>query len=420
LEDIDFSDPDTERVLKVSGNAHAFCWIRDNQADALDLARFSLGELCMTRLVEPLLEKEEDGSVASPEVIEAVLTRVGEKLRAGKYAEAFMMVRKLRLHGAQADRVLKTMRSNNTSQAQELREYLAMRAAEPTEESDQRLDVEHASTPDTWQMRWLACVSQLDVGLLKGLVGEGVDVPAIVAAEDERRASCTLVRDAASAFDDGLTYTADQAKAFIVAALDAGVRFNGNGAREVMQVFRMFPGDEELFARLASAGFRFHVEGGLDKRGDGDTAVIRYLMSPFYGRVTAGRNRARSFERKALDWQDATYMLQHGAVLRFDCALSEEICRAFRQHPWEFASMAKEIPPQSMVPLSNAIGLLASLGEQTVIDVLCAWENLFDAPTLTAAIDACAQQKMTEACAYLLELHEVLFSGAGIAASLEL
>ncbi|MBO4365346.1 MAG: hypothetical protein J5804_03525, partial [Eggerthellaceae bacterium] len=26
LEDIDFSDPDTERVLKVSGNAHAFCW----------------------------------------------------------------------------------------------------------------------------------------------------------------------------------------------------------------------------------------------------------------------------------------------------------------------------------------------------------------------------------------------------------
>ena len=266
---------------------------------------------------------------------------------------------------------------------------------------------------------WEACVSRLDVPLLHFLQQRGLDLASATMVQEGAWRTCTLIDDVACAYDNGRAHSSAQARVFVIAVLDAGVCLRGNGSREIMQVFSMFPQDEDLFALLADAGFSFHVPDGHGGRGSADASVVRYLMSPFCASVTAARNRARTFEHKAQDWADVAYMLCHGATLYLDCHHAEEVRREFRQHPAEFAALAKTVPPQAMVPMATVMGLLLPSGESVVLEVLAGWKDAFDADILTTTVDVCSRLGMTEATAYLLDMRDAIF-GEDSGLSLEL
>jgi hypothetical protein len=461
LDDVDFSDADVMRLLKISGNAHAFAWLRDNRPDCLDVAQFDLGELRQTPLLEPLLEGATEESVCVDGVVDEGVRFAKRKIAAGAYAEALDIVRALKLREAHAVELLAILPSKNDVQAEALRghltakrdslsfrrippqsaggmhsflswdaefaaEFLAFARKGDTASMGQfmtgvgggRLPGDcsgggvAASAPREHLDLWHACVERLDAELLEFLVSHGLNLRAVLAVGKRADESSTLVRSVANVCDR-LGCDAAIAREFLLVAIDAGTRFDGNGSREIMQVMCLFVGDDDLFERLCGAGFSFHVRDCEGGEGQGDARVVNYLLSDFHKRVTSEWDSPAVLEDKEPDWAGVAYALNHGAVLQLESGFADRAKRTLASKPNELAELAMAVPPSSIQPISFVIDVVAKLGNASVLDVLRSWESSFDDSTLRDAIDVCAQRELTEATAYLMNLAGDSFSLGG-------
>lgn len=449
LGDLEFTGVDVIALLKASGNAHAFRWLWDAQRECIDLDRFDLAELSDTPLFEVLIGGVPEGSVKDAAVLDAGVALAKCAIADGRYADALSIIRKLRLREAHVVDVLmalpmagdvQTLHDYLCCEAQRLRarrfpddgefglpvawdselaaEFLAFAQKGNTEALQQFMEgmgvrslpggaskgFSAADVPDEHVQLWNVCVKRLDVGLLSFLVAQGMCLPSVVAVGAREDEANTLVRSVANAFDGGM-FDTERVRAFLLAALEAGVRFEGNGSREVMQVFCLFPGDEGLYGRLQAAGLSFHardVEG--EPEGSGDARVLGYLLSSFHKRVTSAWDSTAVLEDKKPNWSGVAYMLNHGAVLRVDSEFALCARRLLKSEPQKLIELAKGAPPQSIQPVSFVINVVAKQGRAGVLDVLKSWAPLLDDATLRDVIDACVECELTEATAYAMSL----------------
>lgn len=461
LDDVDFSDADVMRLLKISGNAHAFEWLRDNKPECLDMCQLDLGELRETPLLAPLLKGAAEESVCVDGIVEAGVRFAKRKIVAGAYADALSIVRALKLREAHAAELLAILPSENDIQAEALRGHLAAKRDALQSRRTPNAGADGAHSPLSWDAEfaaeflafarkgdiasmgpfmegigggglpgdcsgggvaasvprehldlWHACVERLDADLLEFLVSRGLDLQAVLAAGKRVDESSTLVRSVANVCDR-MGCDASVAREFLLAAIDAGVRFDGNGSREVMQMMCLFAGDGGLFERLCDAGFSFHVRDCEGSEGRGDARVVNYLLSDFHKRVTSEWDSPAVLEDKEPDWASVAYVLNHGAVLRLESGFADRAKRMLASKPDELAELAMAVPPFSIQPIPFVIDVVAKLGNASVLDMLQSWESSFDDSTLRDAIDACVQRELTEATAYLMNLAGDSFSLGG-------
>ena len=437
VDDIDFSSAETLRMLKVSGNAVAFRLIRERHPRALESAGFQLEELCDTPLLEPLLEAQATGSVADPRVLDVATARMCALLRQGRVAEVERAVSALKLRAAHAVALLKAIGDAHDVASCRMRadlqaSYAALRtrcASSKREDdlaeelvafarwgdiaslerfmADLRVETLPWCEPGSQVPRklWDGCVKRLDASLLRFLVAHGLDLPSVVselALPDESNA---LIRCIANACDRG-GFEPHKAREFLLEALDAGVRLEHNGAREIMQVFDLFSGDADLFGRLRAAGFSFHAYDDCCQSGEGDARVASYLMSRLRRRATAAPTWSTMLASEKPNWDALAYILSHDAKIDVVDERMRPIAREFEAEPERFAALAASVPPDAIRPVSFVIDVIGRLGSDAVLALFQNWADELDVDTLQKALRACSQRGMVESTAFLMELSD--------------